>query len=192
MEYRYLETTGVISAPAGTKRAGAGGPRRLPGKERERGGGSRRSGGVSRSHALSASSCPRASLANDLVFPVGEQGETVLVAAVNPGDIALDDKLTFLLSRPVRLVAASREEVEALIRKFYGEVSDTEAESVDSMLQGFTDETLRISDLHHPALARHGEPAPGATRPRAPFQRPGGAPQSFRLQQRPGIPIRPR
>ena len=45
------------------------------------------------------------------------------MAAVEYHDVALSDKISFVLARPVRLIAASREEVEALIREYYGEES---------------------------------------------------------------------
>jgi hypothetical protein len=72
------------------------------------------------------------------VFAIGEKGETLTVAAVvDDDDIALADKISFILSRPVRLIAATREEVEALIREHFGEESSSE--TVDSMLQEFSE-----------------------------------------------------
>src|SRR4051812_5645890 len=56
----------------------------------------------------------------NLVIPVAVDGETVTLAAVNPDDIALADKLTFLMARKVKLVAATRDEIAALIERCYG------------------------------------------------------------------------
>ena len=64
--------------------------------------------------------------------------------------IALSDKISFVLSRPVRLIPASTEEVDALIRDYYGGGSSSEA--VNSMLQEFTDTALDLLTFH-PGLA---------------------------------------
>src|SRR5262249_55359372 len=52
---------------------------------------------------------------------------------------ALADKISFILGRPVRLIPASREEVDRLIREYHGDIPDSETETVDSMLQDFKD-----------------------------------------------------
>ena len=48
-------------------------------------------------------------------------------------DIALADKLTFVLARNIRLVPASPTEISEFIGRNYGEAGG-ESESVDSML----------------------------------------------------------
>src|SRR5690242_2168414 len=103
MEYRYLETTGALNE------AGSGTGRRIrPASAAS----SRRSPlGVMplawRGKPLSRAFCdliPESLAREDGVFPVGEQGETLVVAALDHDNIALADKLTFVLSRPVHLI----------------------------------------------------------------------------------------
>jgi hypothetical protein len=72
-----------------------------------------------------------------LVFPLAIEGETVSVAAVEPGQIALADKLSFLIARKVKLVPFPRKVILALIQKNYGRPR-TEIESVDLMLREFS------------------------------------------------------
>ena len=100
-----------------------------------------------------------------MVFPIGEEGdETLKLAAVSSDDVALADKISFVLARPVRLIPASRREVESLIRQYFG--ADAGSESVDSMLQEFTDEAVSLSRLDHRNLASAAFRAPEAIRPR--------------------------
>src|SRR5215831_20862364 len=106
MEYRYLETTGVLNE-AGPEAGWHGRRPASAWKDRERGGGMPP---IWRGKPIPRALCelmPESLAREHLVFPVGEQGETVLIAAVHPDDIAVGDRLTFILSRPVRLVAAS-------------------------------------------------------------------------------------
>src|SRR5262245_3628443 len=167
MDYRYLETTGVVNEAT----PGAAWRGRSPStawKDRERGGGKPP---IWRGKPVPRALCelvPESVARSDLVFPVGEQDETVIVAALTAHDVALGDKLTFVLGRPVRLVPASRQEVEALIREYYGEISGAETESVDSMLQEFTDEAGAQSlALRHPRhIDRLAESAIGPVRAR--------------------------
>jgi hypothetical protein len=63
----------------------------------------------------------------NLVFPLRLDGETFTLATVGADDIGLADKLSFLLNKKVRLVAANREALLAAIDKYYGD-EDSEAE----------------------------------------------------------------
>ncbi len=142
MEYRYLETTGALNQ-AGPGPARGGRLSASAWKHRERGGGEPP---VWRGKPVSRALCeimPESVAREDHVFPVGEQGETLLIAAAEPDDFEVHDKLTFLLGRPVELVRASREEVESLIREYYGDPNGPE--SVSSMMQEFTDAAVTRS-----------------------------------------------
>jgi type IV pilus assembly protein PilB len=57
------------------------------------------------------------------------QGNTLLMAAVNPYDIDLTQKLEFILNKDIVLVGANREDVGTAIDRLYGNL---ETESVDS------------------------------------------------------------
>ncbi|SIO12378.1 Type II secretion system (T2SS), protein E, N-terminal domain [Singulisphaera sp. GP187] len=75
-----------------------------------------------------------------LAIPVKLRGETLVVATVDPLDIALADKLTFVLAKKIQLIPYPRERILALIERYYG--SRGESESVDSMLQEFCDTAI--------------------------------------------------
>jgi Type II secretion system (T2SS), protein E, N-terminal domain len=107
MQYRYLQTRGAERGLAWTPDPGGG------------------------SGAGSREPRPR-----NLAVWISVEGETVTLATVDPGDIALADKLTFVLTRNIRLVPASPAEISEFIGRNYGEAG---GESVDSMLQEFND-----------------------------------------------------
>jgi hypothetical protein len=151
MDYRYLETTGVLNE-AGSSRGlrEQSGAHRLPERGRVR-----TSPLIWRGKPIPRDVCglvPESVARDELVFPIGEEGEALTLAAVHHESIALADKLSFLLSRPVRLTYASREEVEALIRQYFGD--GFEHQSVDSMMQSFSEELESdASGLRHPTLS---------------------------------------
>src|SRR5262245_57000569 len=80
----------------------------------------------------------------NLIFPIGEDGDTVPCLAVNGADVMLADKLRFILNRNIRLVSAGRDTIIALINRHYGR---GEAESVNSMLSVDTDADLDEHEL---------------------------------------------
>lgn len=82
---------------------------------------------------------PESIVRENMVFPLSSDGETVLMAAVDVDDIALRDKLSFILNRNIRLVAASK---EAILEAIDGHYDPLETESADSMLCEFTDTEL--------------------------------------------------
>jgi hypothetical protein len=57
----------------------------------------------------------------NLVFPFQFDGETIILAAVDPENIALADRLRFLLAKNVRLVGAAPENVLQAINRHYGQ-----------------------------------------------------------------------
>jgi hypothetical protein len=79
---------------------------------------------------------PESLARENMAVPISVEGETVTLATVDPDDIALADKLTFVLARNIRLVPASPAEISEFIGRNYGEAGE---ESVDSMLQEFND-----------------------------------------------------
>ncbi|CAN5899348.1 hypothetical protein BH23PLA1_BH23PLA1_08620 [soil metagenome] len=104
-------------------------------------------------------------LARELrVFPIKAEGETITLAAIDPNDIKVKDKLTFVLNRRIKLVGMPPEVILGLIDRHYGE--EWESGTVDSMLQEFTDTAITYSGgprphalggfagAHH--RARHG------------------------------------
>jgi hypothetical protein len=152
MKYEYMRTTGALNE-AGTS---AGWRAASPSAAK-----TARSRAATKTPYWRGKPVPRAlcelfpeSLAREtLTFPIGEDGEALKLAAVVPDDIAQTDKISFVLARPVRLVPASREEVEALIREFFGEA---DPQAVNSMLQEFRGAEAVGSSLLH----RHSRAAP--------------------------------
>jgi hypothetical protein len=119
------------------------------------------------------------------VMPLEFDGETLTLAAVNPNDIALADKLTFLLNRRIRLVGCSSETIRGLLNRHYGQ---PETESVDSMLQEFTDTAIDFTEAFEEEAATQ---APAAPRAAVPALRSLHRP-TFAQVTRPRAPDRPR
>jgi hypothetical protein len=92
-----------------------------------------------------------ASVAHEnLIMPVAFDGETLTCAAVKVDDIPLADKLRFILNKDIRLVAASRKAILRAIQRHYGR---EQTESVDSMLQEFTDTAIDFAATEAPDQA---------------------------------------
>jgi hypothetical protein len=75
----------------------------------------------------------------NVVMPLSCDGETLTLAAVNPSDVMLADKLRFILNKNIRFVPAPREAIIKAINQHYGRAT---TESVDSMLAEFTDTAI--------------------------------------------------
>lgn len=73
-------------------------------------------------------------------FSLDRSNDCLYVATADPDDIALADKLTFVLNRDVRLVAASARQVQEALKK-YGKDQPGQFE-LDSMLCEFTETAL--------------------------------------------------
>jgi hypothetical protein len=99
---------------------------------------------------------PEAVARENLILPLAFDGETLTCAAVDPDNIALADKLRFLLNKNIRLVGAPREALIEGINYHYGR---TKTESVDSYLQEFTDAALEEAQTGATASTRGAAPA---------------------------------
>ncbi|QDU23213.1 GspE/PulE/PilB domain-containing protein [Urbifossiella limnaea] len=82
---------------------------------------------------------PESVARENLVLPVRLDGETLFVAAADPNDLSVADKLTFILNKKIRLVGYPRAALIKAINEHYGQ---SETESVDSMLCEFTDTAI--------------------------------------------------
>ena len=76
------------------------------------------------------------------VLPLALDGEALTVAAPKAGDIALADKLSFIVNKKIRLVAFPADEIRAAIKHHYAE----HEESVCDILSELTDTALRFED----------------------------------------------
>jgi hypothetical protein len=136
MDYRYLARTGALNE-AGSGQGWRQRPVAAPRRALGRAGKGPNWRGVPIPNAL-CELIPESLARENLIFPIGEEGGTILLAAVCHDDVALADKISFVLARPVRLIAASPEEVVALTEERYGKKPGVPV--VDSMLQSFQNE----------------------------------------------------
>jgi len=126
MEYRYLRERGalndaeVISAPVG-----GNGTRHEP---------------VIAPEVIAL--VPGSVAREHLAIPLEVRGETVIIATEDRHNIALADKLTFLLAKPIRLVPYSRDRLLALLERYYGLGGH---EFTDSLLQEFVEDEAIVS-----------------------------------------------
>jgi hypothetical protein len=104
---------------------------------------------------------PEAVARENVVFPLSFDGETVTLASCDPGNVALADRLRFLLAKNVNLLLARREEIVEAIDLGYGQL---ELESV-SMFEA--EEDLALDDsvdalMEIPAVRSRTRPASAA------------------------------
>jgi hypothetical protein len=82
---------------------------------------------------------PESVCRENLVLPLKLDGRTLHVAAVDPSNLMLRDKLSFILNKDVRLVGHPADTIRAAIAQLYDREG---SESVDSMLVEFTDTAI--------------------------------------------------
>jgi len=81
------------------------------------------------------------------VIPLAFDGECVTCAAVNPDDIALVDRLRFLLAKDVRLVLAPKSVIRRALDRYY---DMDQAQCADSMLQEVVGTAVDFTDTASP------------------------------------------
>ncbi|WP_435005326.1 GspE/PulE family protein [Tundrisphaera lichenicola] len=88
---------------------------------------------------------PESLARENIVMPLAQENGMIKVIMANPNDFETVDKLRFVLNREIDVALASKEAILEAINKYYGGTSQ-ETESVDSMLQEFTDTAIDFSD----------------------------------------------
>jgi type IV pilus assembly protein PilB len=88
---------------------------------------------------------PESLARENIVMPLAQENGMIKVIMANPNDFETVDKLRFVLNREIDVALASKEAILEAINKYYGGASQ-ETESVDSMLQEFTDTAIDFSD----------------------------------------------
>ncbi len=78
-------------------------------------------------------------------MPLSQESGIIRVIMHDPLDFETIDKLRFVLNREIEVSLAPKEAIVEAINKYYGGAS-TETESVDSMLQEFTDTAIDFAD----------------------------------------------
>ena len=157
MDYRYLSTRGALNEvgadapapapppPARGRRGRAAAADRATPPVGARRAAERRAAEIAE-EAVAA--IPESLARESLAVPLAVDGERLTVGVVDPADVALADRLTFVLNRRVHLVAVDREQILALLDLLYGRPVVTE--TVDSMLQEFTDTAVDACEAASP------------------------------------------
>jgi type IV pilus assembly protein PilB len=88
---------------------------------------------------------PESLARENIVMPLSQERGTIRVIMHDPLDFETIDKLRFVLNREIEVSLAPKEAIVEAINKYYGGNS-SETESVDSMLQEFTDTQIDFAD----------------------------------------------
>ncbi len=83
---------------------------------------------------------PESVARENIVFPLAMEGDSIVVAMHDPMNFEVLEKLRFILNKEIQVKMASRESILAAINQSYGQGG--EGESVDSMIQEFTETAI--------------------------------------------------
>src|SRR5579859_6432960 len=97
---------------------------------------------------------PESLARENIVMPMSQDNGAIKVIMADPQDFETIDKLRFVLNREISVALAPKEAIVEAINRYYGS-SSTETESVDSMLQEFTDTQIDFAE-DSPTGARGG------------------------------------
>jgi type IV pilus assembly protein PilB len=86
---------------------------------------------------------PESVARENVVLPMAQEGGTLKIITSDPADFDTLQKLQFILNKDIQPVLAPREQIIEGINRHYGQ---TETESVDSMLQEFTDTQIDFTE----------------------------------------------
>ena len=87
---------------------------------------------------------PESVARENIVIPLGKDNGALRIITSDPEDLSIIDKLRFILNQEIELVLAPRESIIQAINRHYGQ---TETQSVDSMLQEFTDTAIEFTEV---------------------------------------------
>src|SRR5271154_6875525 len=88
---------------------------------------------------------PESLARENIVMPLSQGAGSIRVIMHDPLDFETIDKLRFVLNREIEVSLAPKDSIVEAINKYYGS-STKETESVDSMLQEFTDTAIDFAD----------------------------------------------
>jgi type IV pilus assembly protein PilB len=86
---------------------------------------------------------PESVARENVVLPMSQENGALKIAVSDPGDFDTLQKLQFILNKDIQPMLATREQIIEAINRHYGQ---TETESVDSMLQEFTDTQIDFTE----------------------------------------------
>ena len=93
---------------------------------------------------------PESVARENVVIPLSQENGTLKIVVHDPTDFDTIQKLQFILNKEILPVLAAREQIVEAINRHYGQ---TETESVDSMLQEFTDTQIDFTETESTANA---------------------------------------
>src|SRR6516165_8724087 len=88
---------------------------------------------------------PESLARENVVMPLSQESGAIRVIMHDPLDFETIDKLRFVLNREIEVSLAPKDAIVEAINKYYGGAR-SETESVDSMLQEFTDTQIDFSE----------------------------------------------
>ncbi|MBX6311744.1 MAG: type II secretion system ATPase GspE [Isosphaeraceae bacterium] len=88
---------------------------------------------------------PESLARENTVMPLAQENGAIKVIMHDPMDFETIDKLRFVLNREIEVALAPKESILEAINRYYG-TSSQETESVDSMLQEFTDTAIDFAE----------------------------------------------
>jgi type IV pilus assembly protein PilB len=86
---------------------------------------------------------PESVARENMVIPLALEDESLLVAVSDPMAVEVLDKLRFILNRDLKVAIAPVDSIQTSINRHYGQ---SETESVDSMLQEFTETAIDFTE----------------------------------------------
>jgi type IV pilus assembly protein PilB len=86
---------------------------------------------------------PESVARENICLPIEFENDRLTVAVVDPMNFELVEKLRFVLNRDVEMVMAPKEQILAGVNRYYGQ---SQTESVDSMLQEFTETAIDFTE----------------------------------------------
>src|SRR5437588_1339158 len=86
---------------------------------------------------------PESVARENVVLPMAQENGALKIIMSDPSDYDTMQKLQFILNKDIQAVLAPREQIVEATNRHYGQ---TETESVDSMLQEFTDTAIDFTE----------------------------------------------
>lgn len=97
---------------------------------------------------------PESVARENVVLPLSQENGALKIIMSDPSDFDTVTKLQFILNKDIQPVLAAREQIVEAINRHYGQ---TETESVDSMLQEFTDTAIDFTETESTQAASDDE-----------------------------------
>src|SRR5260370_9067013 len=97
---------------------------------------------------------PESVARENVVLPMAQENGALKIIMSDPSDFDTMQKLQFILNKDIQAVLAPREQIIEAINRHYGQ---TDTESVDSMLQEFTDTAIAFTEPESTSAAASAE-----------------------------------